>query len=228
MERRFNRITNIEEYISKLSVSRTITNIQIHHTYAPTLFGYNMAKSKEGVIRAMYIYHTKTRGFRDIAQHFSVAPDGVWDGRTMEWDSGGFLGYENIGGVCIEIIGNFDKEAFDGPTAQYTYRLVRALLNRWPTADIRFHRDQPSAKGKTCPGKNIQKTSFESAVRGVSACDVLHGLGVAFDVKGWNIKARANPALKSVLDAIADNWIALNRVPYMGDLLIKIGNKMKL
>lgn len=233
--RRFRLITGIEEYIKSVPVLRSITNIQIHHTASPTLHGYALAKDKEAVIRAMWTYHTKSRGFRDIAQHFSVAPDGVWDGRPLDWDSGGFLGAQNIGGICIEIIGNFDlgKEQFTGATAENTYRLVAALKRRWPAADIRFHRDQPGA-GKSCPGTSINKAAFEAQVaerlkpKPMTACDTLYALGVSFGVAGWNVKEQTNPTLHAALAPIADGWGELVKIPFVGDLFIKIGEKMKM
>jgi len=231
--RRFKRyaIEDFENYIATVKVLRSITNIQIHHTASPTLNGYRLAKDKEGVIRAMWTYHTKTRGFRDIAQHFTVAPDGIWDGRILDWDSGGFLGDQNKGGICIEIIGFYDlgKESFSGDIAENAHRAVAAILMRWPNADIRFHRDQPDA-GKTCPGTAILKPQFESDVRKymkpMSSSEALYWHGVSFDWKGWEVKAKQNKALKLLLDVFADNWFTLDSVPYMGALLSKIAEKL--
>lgn len=168
--RTFNRYDTADfvDFISSVPVNRRITNVQIHHTVIPTLQQYNDAADKEAIIRGMWRYHTVERGFRDIAQHFTIAPDGVWDGRDLEWDSGGFLGFENEGGICIEMIGNYDigGEKFGYPLAEVAYRAVAAILDRWPDADIRFHRDQPSARGKkTCPGTSIEKQTFVSEVR---------------------------------------------------------------
>lgn len=160
-------IEDIERIIASMSVRRKITNIQIHHTASPTLNGYKLAKDKHAVIKSMWTFHTVSRGFRDIAQHYTVAPDGIWDGRDIEWDSGGFKGSENIGGICIEIIGFYDKgkEAFEGTIAEYAFRLVAALMKQFPGAEIRFHREQASANGKTCPGTAIDKAWFVSEVQ---------------------------------------------------------------
>jgi len=227
-------IVEFEKFIASVAVARKITHIQIHHTASPTLNGYRLAKDKEGVIRAMWTYHTVSRKFQDIAQHFSIAPDGIWDGRSLALNPGGFLGAQNNGGLMFEIIGFFDKgkEAFAGDIAEMTFRAVAACKKRWPDADIQFHRDQPGAN-KTCPGSAIDKTWFVSKVDEytkppkTTACDILYGYGVPFSLSAWNQKEKAYPALATVLDAIADNWMSLGMIPYAGDLIVKIGEKIK-
>ena len=233
--RRFKQypIEDFENFIAIVKVLRPITNIQVHHTAVPTLTDYRLAKDKEAVILGMWRYHTVTRGWQDIAQHFTIAPDGVWDGRSLEIKPAGFIGAQNDGGLMFEIIGFYDvgKESFSGDIANMTYRAVAAVKRRWPKADIRFHRDQPGAN-KTCPGSAILKPQFEAAIaellkpKPVTSCDALYALGVVFDVKGWNVKAGQNKALEAVLGAIANNWADLDKVPYVGTLMQRIGDKL--
>lgn len=235
LARRFKRypIEAFEKFIAAVKVLRPITNIQIHHTAVPTLNGYRLAKDKEAVIYGMWRFHTVEKGWQDIAQHFSIAPDAVWDGRSLEIKPAGFLGVQNDGGLMFEIIGNYDigQESFSGDIANMTYRAVAAVKRRWPKADIRFHRDQAKAY-KTCPGTSILKPVFEAAVaellkpKPVTACDVLQARGVVFDSKGWNVKAAQNKALGAVLSAIANNWTELDKVPYIGTLLQRVGDKL--
>jgi len=232
--RRFKKysIEELERYIATVPLQRPITNIQVHHTFLPTLAQYAATANKESVIRGMWNYHVNTNGWMDIAQHFSIAPDGVWDGRPLEWDSGGFLGAENKGGICLEIIGDFDigREAFAGDIAENTYRTVAAILRRWPTADIRFHRDQPSAKGKkTCPGTSILKPAFVASVnlrlKPLSASAIIaekSGIGA----EGWTANEAKHPAYARLAKVVAEDWDALGKVPWIGEWFKKVGGAL--
>ena len=240
-ERRFKLYTieQFEEYIRTVPVTRAITNVQIHHTAVPSLKTWAAYKDKEAGVRSMWQHHVNTKGMQDIAQHFTVAPEGLWDGRPLSLDSGGFKANykgvnQNIGSICLEMVGYYDigQEVFAPPVSTFAIRAVAAIKKRWPKVTIRFHRDEPGA-GKTCPGTAISKPWFEAQVaeclkpKPVTPCDALYGLGVPFDHNGWNIKCANNKALESTLDAIADNWDALQKVPYFGVLLNRIADKFK-
>ena len=97
-----------EKYITSLNVSRGIKLIQLHHTYVPgykQFTGDNHIQLQTG----MRNYHINTNGWSDIAQHFTIFPDGIIvTGRSMEMLPAGIKG-ANAGAVCIECVGNFDK-----------------------------------------------------------------------------------------------------------------------
>lgn len=150
-------IAEFEEFIETVSVKRAITHIQIHHTWKPRKTDYR----GEATIVGMWRYHTETRGWSDIGQHFTIAPDGViWDGRPLQLDPAGISGH-NSGGIMFELIGNFDKgeEKLEGSQLDAIIIAIRILMERFnlELSDIVFHREFSS---KTCPGSGLSKDWF--------------------------------------------------------------------
>ncbi|GGK33353.1 hypothetical protein GCM10010965_27780 [Caldalkalibacillus thermarum] len=155
-------IQEFKRYLRGVQVRRHIDHIQIHHTWRPRKSDYQ----GERTIRAMYHYHTQTRGWRDIAQHFTVSPDGcIWDGRSLEMDPAGIAGH-NQGGLMFEMIGNFDRgeERLEGAQLHAVAHAVAACLERFGLTydQIVFHREHAA---KTCPGTSISKPWFIGQVR---------------------------------------------------------------
>lgn len=155
-------ITEFQSFIKSVSVKRKITHIQIHHTWKPRKTDYH----GEATITGMWRYHTQTRGWQDIGQHFSVAPDGlIWDGRPLELDPAGITGH-NAGGIMFEMIGNFDQgeEKLEGKQLDAIIAAIRVLMEKFKlTLDaIVFHREHSA---KTCPGTGISKEWFLNEVR---------------------------------------------------------------
>jgi hypothetical protein len=67
--------------LQRFEFTRTIDAIHTHHTWRPRQDDYN----ELATIEAMWRYHTQQNGWRDIAQHISIAPDGtIWTGR--DWN----------------------------------------------------------------------------------------------------------------------------------------------
>lgn len=154
-------ITQFQSFINSLEIKRNITHIQIHHTWKPRKSDYK----GEATITSMWRYHTETRGWQDIGQHFSVAPDGlIWDGRPLGKDPAGITGH-NAGGIMFEMIGNFDKgeERLEGKQLDAVIAAVRILMKKFHLTnnDIVFHRDHSA---KTCPGTGITRDWFLNEV----------------------------------------------------------------
>ncbi|WP_017754664.1 peptidoglycan recognition protein family protein [Calidifontibacillus oryziterrae] len=155
-------LLQFQSFIQSISINRKITHIQIHHTWKPRKIDYR----GEATIVGMWRYHTQTRGWHDIGQHFSVAPDGlIWDGRSLESDPAGISGH-NKGGVMFEIIGNFDKgeEQLEGKQLEAIIGAVRLIISKFNLKldNIIFHREYSS---KTCPGTGITKDWFLEQVK---------------------------------------------------------------
>lgn len=72
----------------------------------------------------------------------------------------------------------------------------------------------------------LEQFNVPFKVKPMTSCDVLYARGVAFGVSGWNIKAKQYKALEAVLSAIANNWDELDKVPYVGTLMQRIGDKL--
>lgn len=151
------QINEIKPFLYSFAFTRKISSIHIHHTWKPTKADYVGEKT----IFGMWEYHTKTNGWSDIGQHFSIAPDGaIWDGRDLNRNPASIKDY-NVGAIAIEIIGDFDVEILKGPQKKAVIDLVRILLKVCDLGkdSILFHREHSN---KSCPGKNINKADFLS------------------------------------------------------------------
>lgn len=169
-------ISEFQTFIQSVTVARKINHIQIHHTWRPRKTDYR----GEATIVGMWRYHTQTRGWDDIGQHFTIAPDGlIWDGRSLELTPAGIAGHNN-GGIMFEIIGNFDKgeEVLEGKQLDAIIAATRALMEKFKlnTEAIVFHREYSE---KTCPGSGLQKDWFidlvnKRKVKGISTDSYLN------------------------------------------------------
>lgn len=159
-----------EKYITSLNISRGIKLVQLHHTYVPgykQFTGNNHIQLQSG----MRNYHINTNGWSDIAQHFTIFPDGVIvTGRSMEMIPAGIKG-ANAGAICIECVGNFDaggdvmrKEQRDAIvsvvkilTEKFSLQPENAVVyHGWWTAAGKKLGDYTKGKSaKTCPGTNF-------------------------------------------------------------------------
>lgn len=159
-----------KNYIDNLKITRSIKLIQLHHTYSPNYShfnGSNHIKLQEN----MKNYHVNTNGWSDIAQQFTIFPDGkICTGRDINTAPAGIKG-ANTYGICIECLGNFDKggDIMTSSQLDSIVRVVKILLDRFnlsPENGVTYHAWWTSdgkslgtyVKGKsakTCPGTNF-------------------------------------------------------------------------
>lgn len=153
------------------------TGIQIHHTAAPSYA--NFYKSNGGhedeLTRQnnMKSYHVNTNGWDDIAQHFTIFPNGaIVTGRSLSNTTAiGIRGW-NYNKICIEIYGNFDKgkdvmtnEQKQAVIAVYgelckkfniTPSVSTLRCHAWFTSGGSYLGDYVAGRSaKTCPGTNF-------------------------------------------------------------------------
>lgn len=179
----FENIKELKSWLNKQKVTRKITRLQVHHMWMPD---YSCWKKDNALRRQKNTkdYHIKTNGWNDIAQHFSVFPDGhIVTGRSLNSTPIGITGW-NTNAICIEIYGNFDKGHDKMTDAQK--KTVIALYGElakkfkipvdtahirphcWFTAGGTYLSDYSSSRSaKTCPGINFMgigntKKAFES------------------------------------------------------------------
>ena len=153
------------------------TGIQIHHTWKPDYSNFYKADGshEDELVRQNNTknYHVKTNGWADIAQHFTIFPNGVIvTGRKLSNTTPvGIKGW-NSNKICIEIYGNFDVGC-DKMTEEQKQAVVAVYgelckkFNIVPSiSTIRCHAWFTSAGGylgdyvkyksaKTCPGTNF-------------------------------------------------------------------------
>ena len=113
-------------------------------------------------------YHVNSAGYADIAQNFTVFPDGmICTGRSMNVAPAGCRG-ANTNGICIENLGNFDVggDKMNAAQKDVIVRMAAALLKKFklsPETGITYHAwwtDDGKSLGtyvasrscKTCPG----------------------------------------------------------------------------
>lgn len=151
--------------VDRFEFRRRIDSVHMHHTWRPEQRDYDGLRTIQG----MWRYHTETNGWRDIAQHVSIAPDGsIWLGR--DWNSppasaGGFNGTSAVGPFMFETIGNFDVGE-DRLTPEQRGAVLMVIAKIWerfalPPTSLRFHRDMTTQK--SCPGTGIAKPEIVAA-----------------------------------------------------------------
>jgi hypothetical protein len=148
--------------------TRRIWRIDMHHTYHPDHARWR-AIGSETCCAGMWRHHVVERRFDDIAQHVTIAPDGlIWTGR--DWNkTPASVGYGMNGGVFMfEMIGNFDTgcDPFQGPQRDATIAVIDIMQRRFnlPVHALLFHRDVPQTD-KTCPGTGVDKGEVLRAVQ---------------------------------------------------------------
>jgi hypothetical protein len=168
MARSFHQFT-AEEFphlLAQFSFTRLINAVHVHHTWRPRHRDYQGLET----IVSMWRYHTEEKGWSDIAQHLTIAPDGtLWTGRN--WNAppasaAGHNGTESFGPFMIEMIGDFDagQDRLEGNQRQAVVRAVACLLNRFGLSveAVRFHNQMSH---KTCPGSSMNYRSFLNEVQ---------------------------------------------------------------
>ena len=153
------------------------TGLQVHHTWLPDYSCFYKADGKhEDELTRQYNtqqYHKKTNGWGDIAQHFTIFPNGaIVTGRKLSNTTAiGIKGW-NSNKICIEIYGNFDKgkdvmtkEQKEAVITVYgelckkfkiTPSISTIRCHAWFTAGGTYLGDYNKSKSaKTCPGTNF-------------------------------------------------------------------------
>jgi len=158
-------LAEFSSWLDGLTVNRTISLVQNHHTFIPSYKDFN-GHNHFDRLRSMEEAHLQ-RGFTEIAQNLTIFPDGtVAVCRAFDTAPAGIKG-ANKHGLCIENLGDFDTGKDQMTAAQRdTILKVNALLcqkfNLTPNTDsIVYHhwfdlnkgiRTNGTGTTKTCPG----------------------------------------------------------------------------
>ena len=163
-------LLQFRDMLVRFPFSRAVSVVHMHHTWRPNRAQYKGLAS----IDAMHEFHVRERGFSDIAQHITIAPDGtIWTGRN--WNKApasatGHNGSSQSGPFMFEMIGDFDtgQDPFDDPQRSTVIEVIAAVQGRFrlPPDALRFHRQMAD---KSCPGSGIDLDQVVEAVR------TLHG-----------------------------------------------------
>ena len=173
---RFDTEEEFKTWLKNQRVTRTVNKLQIHHTGSPAYKNfYKSGGGHENELtrqQSMKSFHVNTRGMSDIAQHFTIFPNGkIVTGRSLNKNPAGISGW-NSGAICVEIYGNFDKGG-DTMTAEQKKAVIMLYgelckkFNLTPSTNtIRCHAwftsggtylgdYYPSKSRKSCPGTNF-------------------------------------------------------------------------
>ena len=163
MPRPFHQITveQFAELLEKFPFTRAIDSVHMHHTWRPNHPQYKGVSTIEG----MWEFHTNRRGWSDIAQHISIAPDGtIWTGRSWNQppvSARGFNGNLKAGPFMFETIGDFDvdKDPFEDPQKGTVLAVIALVQRRFdlPPLALRFHNE---ISDKSCPGSSLDRAKL--------------------------------------------------------------------
>ena len=167
----FESIAEFRTWLNKQKVTRTVTRLQVHHMWLPD---YSCWEKDNALRRQKNTkdFHIHTNHWDDIAQHFSIYPNGhIVTGRSLNKTPIGIRGW-NTNAICCEIYGNFDKGhdkmtksqqevvvAFYGELCK-KFKLTPSTAtirpHAWFTAGGTYLGDySPSRSAKSCPGTNF-------------------------------------------------------------------------
>lgn len=144
--------------------TRPVLRVDMHHTFYPAHADWKGLASIEG----MHVFHTRDRGFEDIAQHVSIAPDGmIWTGRDWNKAPASVGCNMNRQAFMFEAIGNFDvgHDVLCGAQLDAVVGVIDIVQrhHRLPVQALLFHREVPQTI-KTCPGTSVDKLDILLAV----------------------------------------------------------------
>jgi hypothetical protein len=158
-------IEGFTDLLDQFPFDRRINGVHMHHTWRPTRTQWKGLATVEAMWRA----HTEERGFSDIAQHVTIAPDGlIWTGRNWNLppaSATGHNGNTSVGPFMFEMVGDFDagREAWEGRQRQTALEVTALVLKRFGlrASDLHFHRQMAN---KSCPGTGIDYQATVDAV----------------------------------------------------------------
>ncbi|MGD9783815.1 MAG: peptidoglycan recognition family protein [Hyphomicrobiaceae bacterium] len=161
-------VLNVEEFAGRVASyawTRPILRVDMHHTSYPAHADWRGLDSQMG----MWVFHTRDRGFEDIAQHISIAPDGgLWTGRDWNKPPASVGCNMNRHVFMFETVGNFDagEDRLQGAQRDAAIAVIDIVQRhfRLPVQALLFHREVPQTT-KTCPGTSIDKGDILRAVR---------------------------------------------------------------
>ncbi len=161
----FEGASDFSVWLEATTVSRRVILVQNHHTWMPN---YSTFKGDNhfALLQAMENAHLE-RGFAEIAQNLTTFPDGrMAICRALDKIPAGIKG-ANTSGICIENLGNFDRNADQMNAAhretiiELNARLCHKFSLEPSTNTLVYHhwydlntgkRTDGSGATKTCPG----------------------------------------------------------------------------
>ncbi|HEY0877769.1 MAG TPA: caspase family protein [Zeimonas sp.] len=144
------------QLLERFPFTRRINAVHMHHTWRPRRSDFR----GHDTILGMWRFHTREQGWRDIAQHVTIDPEGfVWLGRNWNLppvSAAGHNGNARFGPFMFEMIGDFDRgcDPFDGAQRESAVEVIAQVQARFglPTDSLVFHN---AMSPKSCPGNSL-------------------------------------------------------------------------
>ncbi|MEO7401547.1 MAG: caspase family protein [Polaromonas sp.] len=158
-------LDQFSQLLEKFPFTRNVNAVHMHHTWRPARADF---KGHETIV-SMWRFHTQEMGWRDIAQHITIDPQGfVWLGRNWNLppaSAAGHNGNERFGPFMFEMIGNFDTghDPFDGAQKETALQVIARVQARFSLATdtLMFHN---ALSPKSCPGSSLDYAGILAAV----------------------------------------------------------------
>ncbi len=163
-------LAQFSQLLARFPFTRRVNAVHMHHTWRPQRSDF---RGHETIV-AMWRFHTQEKGWRDIAQHLTIDPEGwVWLGRNWNLppvSASGHNGNAQFGPFMFEMIGNFDRgcDAFDGAQRETALEVVAQVQAKFglPVDSLVFHNAMST---KTCPGTSLDFAQILAEVEHLSA-----------------------------------------------------------
>lgn len=149
-------LDQFSQLLARFPFTRRVNAVHMHHTRRPARREF---RGHETIV-SMWRFDTQQQGWRDIAQHLTIDPEGfVWLGRNWNLppvSASGHNGNAHFGPFMLEMIGNFDRgcDPFDGPQRETALEVVAQVQARFglPADSLVFHNAMSS---QSCPGNAL-------------------------------------------------------------------------
>ncbi|MDT3677355.1 MAG: caspase family protein [Burkholderiaceae bacterium] len=163
-------LQQFSDLLGRFPFTRRINAVHMHHTWRPQRTDF---RGHETIV-AMWRFHTQEKGWRDIAQHLTIDPEGwVWLGRNWNLppvSASGHNGNAQFGPFMFEMIGNFDRgcDPFDGAQRETALEVVAQVQAKFglPADSLVFHNAMST---KSCPGTSLDFAQILAEVEHLSA-----------------------------------------------------------
>ena len=163
-------LDQFSQLLQRFPFTRQVNAVHMHHTWRPARADFQ----GHSTIVSMWRFHTQEMGWRDIAQHITIDPEGfIWLGRNWNLppaSAAGHNGNAQFGPFMFEMIGNFDAghDPFDGAQRETALQVIARVQARFglPAQTLLFHH---AMSAKSCPGSSLDYGEILQAVEQCSA-----------------------------------------------------------
>lgn len=133
--------------------------VVVHNTWQPRLSQWHSTPGEQRM-RNFEHYYRDEKGWSG-GPHLFVADDLIWVFTPLTLPGVHSPSWNGIS-WGVEIVGDFDREQFDGAVRDNAVTAL-ATLHAWRAIDpatLRLHKEDPKTTHKTCPGKNVEKAEL--------------------------------------------------------------------